>query len=266
MVAYDGTDFAGFQRQAGPDGVDQARTVQGELERALTALYGEHLHNSAAPMPGRVVVRGAGRTDAGVHARGQVIAWDAPPTVPAERLPLALRGLLPADVAVRACQVAESTFDPRRDAVSRVYRYTLVWDPLPDPMRDRYVTRLDASLEPAGVDRVRAAAARLVGEHEFAGFCCRNGQTGSTRRHLRRLDVLTWCADSAGGLARGLVLELEADGFLYKQVRTTVGLLLAIGRGRFEPALVTAMLAGQPRPAQVAVAPPTGLVLERVVY
>lgn len=238
LIAYDGTDFAGFQRQASD------RTVQGELERALGALYQQ-----------AVVVRGAGRTDAGVHARGQVIAFDAPDAVPAERVPLGLRGHLPADVAMRRAWAAESGFDPRRDALQRVYRYTLVADELPDPLRDRFVTRVRPGLDLA---RMREATAPLAGEHDFGSFCCENGASGSTRRVLRSAQ---W--EAAGEL---WCLQLVGDSFLYKQVRCTVGVLLAIGAGRYGPELVEQMLEGAPRPDQVTVAPPTGLVLERVVY
>ena len=238
LVAYDGTDFAGFQRQASD------RTVQGELERALGALYQQ-----------AVTVRGAGRTDAGVHARGQVVAFDVPATVPAERVPLALRGQLPRDVAVRRAWAAEAGFDPRRDAVERVYRYTLVADELPDPLRDRFVTRVRPGLDLAPM---REAAARLPGEHDFGSFCCENGASGSTRRVLRSVE---W--EAADEL---YCLQVVGDSFLYKQVRCTVGVLLAIGYRRYGPELVEQMLAGAPRPDEVTVAPPTGLVLERVVY
>ncbi len=238
LVAYDGTAFAGFQRQA----VD--RTVQAELERGLGELYGQP-----------VTVAGAGRTDAGVHARGQVIAFEAPATVPVERLPQALLGHLPGDVAVRRAWPAPADFDPRRWAVSRTYRYTIAVDALPEPLRDRYATRVRPGLDPA---RMREAAAPLVGEHDFGSFCCQNGAEGSTRRVVRRLEQ-----ETVGEL---ICIELEGDSFLYKQVRCTVGVLMAIGYGRYGPELTERMLAGAPRPVDVTVAPPTGLVLERVRY
>ncbi len=238
IVAYDGTDFAGFQRQAAE------RTVQGVLEEQLTALYGA-----------AVTVSGAGRTDAGVHAAGQVIAVTVPETVPAERLPEALNGLLPADLAVRRSWRAADGFDPRREATARVYRYTLAQDRTRHPLRDRYATRVEPGLNVAAM---QAASERLVGEHDFGSFCCDNGQTGSTRRTLY---AVRWAA-----VEERLTLELVGDSFLYKQVRCIMGGLLAVGRGRFPAELIERMVRGEPRPVQVAVAPPTGLVLERVWY
>ncbi|MCC7490723.1 MAG: tRNA pseudouridine(38-40) synthase TruA [Fimbriimonadaceae bacterium] len=237
-VAYDGTHFAGFQRQA------DARTVQEELESALAWLYAQ-----------RITVHGAGRTDAGVHARGQVIAFDAPATLPAERLALAIRQPLPADVAVRAAWAAAPEFDPRRHASRRVYRYSVVEDLLPDPLRDRFVTRVPPGLDWAAL---QAASGQLVGEHDFGSLCCHNGQQGSTRRTVRRV---TWDRREDIWTA-----EIEGDSFLYRQVRCMMGALLAIGRGRYGADLLASLLAGAPWPAGVAVAPPTGLVLERVEY
>jgi len=237
-VAYDGTHYAGFQRQA------DDRTVQAELEGALALLYRR-----------RVTVHGAGRTDAGVHARGQVVAFYAPGHIPPERVALALSGLLPADVAVRESSRAPDGFDPRRHATSRVYRYTLVQDRLREPLRDRFATRVAPGLD---VPAMRAASRLLLGTHDFVSFCVRDDGEQRTKRGLDRLD---WEVDGAL-----VTLELEAKSFLRKQVRCIMGALLSIGRGKYGPELLARMLAGEPRPSQVAVAPPTGLVLERVHY
>lgn len=239
-VAYDGTDFAGFQRQ--PDGA--GRTVQGELERALADQYGQ-----------RVTVHGAGRTDAGVHARGQVIAFYVGEQIPAERVAQALSGRLPRDIGVRQSSVAPPGFDPRRHALSRVYRYTLVEDRLREPLRDRFTTRVRPGLD---VARMIAAGEALLGAHDFGQFCADEEPGKNTRRTLSRL---SW--SRTGEL---LTVELEAQSFLRKQVRCIMGVLLAVGRRQFGPELVGSMLAGEPRPPQVAVAKPYGLVLERVVY
>jgi tRNA pseudouridine38-40 synthase len=237
-VAYDGTDFAGFQRQ--PD----ARTVQQDLETALAELYGR-----------KVTVHGAGRTDAGVHARGQVIAFYVPDCVPPERVAVATNSRLPRDVALRASELAPAGFDPRRHATARVYRYTLALDRLHDPLRDRYSTRVEPGLD---VDAMMAASPLLVGSHEFASFTVRDDDEPLTRRTLDRLD---WsrCDER-------VTLELEAESFLRKQVRCIMGSLLALARGKIGPETIQAMLAGGPRPPVVAVAPPQGLVLERVDY
>ncbi len=237
IVAYDGTDFLGFQRQA------SGRTVQGALETAFERLYGRPVN-----------VRGAGRTDAGVHATGQVIAARVPDIVPAERLGLALRAYLPGDLAVRQSGPAPEGFDPRRSAISRRYRYVVVQDRFADPLRDRFATRVEPGL---AVAAMRTATAALIGEHDFGSLCCDGGQRGSTVRRML-------CAELLGD--ERLELVLEADSFLYRQVRCIVGVLLAIGRGRLEPEWTERLLTGEPWPAGVSVAPPTGLVLERVRY
>lgn len=237
-LAYDGTDFAGWQQQV------EARTVQGDLQAALGRLYQRDIK-----------VAGAGRTDAGVHARGQVVAFATPGNIPAERVREAVNRELPETVAIRTSWAASETFDPRRDAVARVYRYTLAEDDAREPLRDRYATRVRPGLDR---DAMVAASVRLMGGHDFGSFCCENGYEGSTCRTLRRLD---WDADR-----ERWTLELEGDSFLYKQVRCIMGVLLAIGRGRYDVGLVERMLSGEPRPVAVAVAPPTGLVLERVIY
>ena len=202
-----------------------------------------------------VTVKGAGRTDAGVHATGQVIAFAADDRIPVPRIARALNGQLPQDVSVRAAAVAEPGFDPRRQATARVYRYTLALDCRRQPLRDRYATRIEPGLD---LERMEQAAAGLVGTHDFQSLCCNQGQQGSTRRELR---TLSW--DRRGELVS---LVLEGSSFLYRQVRCIVGVLVAIGRGKFGVELVEALLAGRERPPQIAVAPPTGLVLEQVRY
>lgn len=237
IVAYDGTEFAGFQRQPAQ------RTVQGVLETALAGLYGQP-----------VTVRGAGRTDAGVHACGQVVSWTAPGVVPPERVAAALAGKLPADVALRESQAADDGFDPRRQARARVYRYRLVEDRWADPLRDRFVTRVAPGLDGA---LLSAAAETLVGDHDFRSLCTVEPDE-PTRRTLESVSV------SADGAL--WTVEWRAKSFLRKQVRCMMGVLLATARGHVPSELVEELLAGRPWPPRVAVAPPQGLVLERVEY
>jgi len=239
VVAYDGTEFAGFQRQRA------ARTVQGELEAVLERLYGR-----------RLTVHGAGRTDAGVHARGQVIACYAPATIPPPRLAVAANGLLPGDVALRGSEQAPAGFDPRRHAVRRVYRYRLAQDRLRDPLRDRYVTRVEPGLDLAAMAQ---AAEALLGEHDFRSFCCVEKQDDCGT--VRGLERVAFEVDGPR-----VTVEWAARSFLRKQVRCMMGALLAVGRGKFDPSIMAQMLAGQPWPPSMAVAPPQGLTLERVEY
>lgn len=238
-VSYDGTDFAGFQRQP------NARSVQGELESALSGLYGHP-----------VTVRGAGRTDAGVHAKGQVIAFVAPATVPPEKVAIVLGGWLPADVALRDSEVTTTEFNPRRHAVRRTYRYGFVQDRCRDPLRDRFTTRLWPGLNVAAMEE---AAQLLLGDHDFRSFCTVGDEDESgTTRTLGSVRFETHGAFTT--------VEWQARSFLRKQVRCMMGALFAVGRGKFAPQVVGEMLAGQAWPPQMAVAPPQGLVFERVDY
>ena len=239
LVAYDGTAFAGFQRQP------EARTVQGEIEKVLADLYGQF-----------ITVHGAGRTDAGVHARGQVVAWRAPLTIPPERVAIAANGRLPADVALRDSERAPEGFDPRRWAVSRRYRYRFVEDRLREPLRDRVTTRVEPGLDLAAMQE---ATALFVGSHEFRSFCTLEaGDESPTQRSLIR-------AEWIGGESVPTI-EWEARSFLRKQVRCMMGALFAVGRGECAPERIEAMLAGAPWPSFMSVAAPQGLVLEQVVY
>ncbi len=241
-LAYDGTAFSGWAAQRA------LRTVQGELEAALGTLA------RCDPAP-RLTV--AGRTDAGVHARGQVAHVDLPPAVAADRLLLRrLNGLLPEDVRVHRAAPAPEGFDARFSATWRRYRYRVAdGAERVDPLR-----RADtlAWPRPLDDDRLRAASAGLVGEHDFAAFCRR--REGATT--VRGLQALDWSRDAAG------VLEavVQADAFCHSMVRSLVGALLAVGEGRRPPEWPASLLTRGSRASDVAVAPPHGLVLEAVAY
>lgn len=243
LVAYDGSDFAGFQSQA------NGRAVQDVLEAALGRLYGAALR-----------VRGASRTDAGVHALGQVVSFDlGDPAlagrIPLDRLPLALDGLLPPDVRVLGARTASASFDPRR-AVRKHYRYRLLVRPAPCPLRRREVWHVPPPLDLGAMAR---AAAQLAGRHDFAAFAASGGRVGSTVRHLERLEVRRACPDEVH-------VEAVADGFLYHMVRNLVGTLVEVGRGRRRPEEMASLLASRRREAAGATAPARGLCLLAVEY
>ena len=240
-IAYDGTAFAGSQYQP------NARTVQGELEEALNRLTGE-----------RVRIRLAGRTDAGVHATGQVVAFCL-----ARRrrgagfgwpeLQRRLNAILPADLAVRSLRAASAGFDPRRDARWRVYRYRIRMAGSRQPV-DRHRTleigdRLD-------VAAMRAAAAQLLGERDFGALG--SDVRGRTVRHVSQVRVV----------ARGASVEVvvTANAFLRRMVRSIVALLLEVGRGKLAPDEVPGLLERGGRALDGRAAPARGLTLERVVY
>lgn len=238
-LAYDGTGFSGWATQPG------LRTVQGSLEAVLATICpGE------AP---RLTV--AGRTDAGVHARGQVAHVDLAATMAKDRLLLRrLNGLLPPDIRVFAAGPAPAGFDARFAAEWRRYAYRVVDGP-GDPLR-----RADTLVWPRALDRDRLqeASGALVGEHDFAAYCKRR-EGATTIRDLQRLD---WVRDESGVLTA----TFQADAFCHSMVRSMVGALLAVGEGRRPEAWPGSLLTARERASTVLVAPPHGLSLEAVGY
>lgn len=243
-LAYDGRPFAGWQLQ--PD----APTVQGTLERALARLYG------CEGSGGRVPVVGAGRTDAGVHALGQVAAFRAPAERGAEELAAGLDALLPPELRVLRLAPAPERFHPCRDAIGKLYRYRIVNRRVMLPFESPWAWHVKAPLE---LEPVREAAARLEGRHDFASFATSGGQSETTVRQLRRLEP-------HAGPDGAWVIEAEADGFLYRMVRNLVGLLVEVGLERRAPEEATAVLEARRRSAAGRTAPPQGLCLVRVDY
>ena len=240
VIEYDGTAFAGSQVQP------NARTVQGELEEALNRLIGE---------PTRV--RLAGRTDAGVHATGQVAAFCVPRVLPRggglPELRRRLNAALPPDLAVRSLRAAPAGFDPRRDARWRVYRYRVLANGAKRPMERYRTLEIDDELD-AGA--MRAAAARMLGERDFGSLG--SHATGRTVRHLAEVGIHR----------RGDLVEIRvtANAFLRRMVRSLVALLLEVGRGRMAPEQVEGVLTTPGRALHGRAVPARGLTLERVIY
>ena len=233
-LAYDGTGFRGFARQPG------ARTVQGALEDVLERVLGE--------IP-RLAV--AGRTDAGVHALGQVVSLetDADPV----RLQRSLNRKLAPEVVVRDARRAPDGFDARRSATSREYVYRVHTGDWPDPFSARYEWHRPG---PLGLAAMRRAARDLVGEHDFASFCRR--PDASTVRNLQRLAVRR--------VGERVEIRARANAFLQQMVRSLVGTLVAVGDGRIAAEAMPDVLAARDRAAAGPVAPPHGLTLLAVRY
>jgi tRNA pseudouridine38-40 synthase len=240
VVEYEGTAYLGWQVQPG------GPTVQSVLEAALATALREPVR-----------VRGAGRTDAGVHAAGQVCAVRVT-TVPADlgKLRKSLNALTPDDVSVREIEVVDDAFDPRRHARSRVYEYRLWTAPAPSPFWRRWAWH-----HPQGLDRnaLAAAAATLVGEHDFAAF--RAADAEPVRSTVRRVFESAFRQDGAL-----LVYRIEATAFLKHMVRNLVGTLAEIGRGERPPDDVPRLLAARDRRLAGATAPAHGLTLVTVRY
>lgn len=238
-VQYDGTDFRGFQRQT------DVVTVQGVLEDALLKLTGRATN-----------IHGAGRTDAGVHARGQVFNFRTRTNIPIERWPLALNSRLPDTVVVTDARLVSDDFHARISARAKIYEYNIRNAPFPSVFEDRYTLFVR---EPLDVGAMQRAAALLVGRHDFAAFRA----TGSTPvrttvRHLAALNVMQ--NDHA------ITITARADGFLYHMMRNIVGSLLLVGRNKHEPAWLQAVLESGKRQLAGPTAPARGLCLVAVKY
>ncbi|HAJ38009.1 MAG TPA: tRNA pseudouridine(38-40) synthase TruA [Chloroflexi bacterium] len=256
LVAYDGTDFHGFQYQA------NAPTVQGVLEAAL---------DRCCRREGRVV--GAGRTDAGVHANGQVVSVSVSWAHTLTALERAWNVHLPAAVSIRSVREAPVGFHPRFGAISRTYRYTVQMYVAPSnfpapkhsPLTDRYALLVSQPLDLAAMN---AAAEVLIGVHDFATF----GQATHGESTEREVFAAQWqtsinslpALDNFPG--QRLVFTITANAFLRQMVRNIVGTLLMVGRGAMTPAEVAAILTARDRRLSAPPAPPQGLVLESVTY
>jgi tRNA pseudouridine38-40 synthase len=240
-LAYDGTDFAGWQRQAAPE-ADRARTVQGTLEQALSRL--------AAGV--RVPV---GRTDAGVHAIGQVASFDLPREIDPARLARALNALLPGDVRVLEAARAPAGFHARKGAVSKLYRYVLDTGPVQLPTRRRLAAHVPVALDRR---RVAEAAALVRGRHDFASLASAGSSARTTVRTVLRSEV-AWDGET-------VIYDVEADGFLRKMVRSLAGGLIAVGRGASSVDDLARALEARDRRAWPAPADARGLTLVAVRY
>lgn len=238
ILAYDGTDFRGMQRQS------HTRTVQGEVEAALRKVGWQ----------GKSILA-AGRTDSGVHASGQVIAFDFEWTHTPEELLKALNANLPHDAAVKSLKAIAQEFHPRYDAVSRHYDYHIFSQPLRNPLRERFAWRVWPEIE---IHQMQAAADLLCGEHDFAAFGAATKPGGPT---IRQVFSAVWQQTDDE-----LIFKISANAFLYHMVRRIVWLLVQIGHKKFEPEIVVDFLNGKNSEAHLGLAPPNGLSLVEVRY
>jgi tRNA pseudouridine38-40 synthase len=258
-IAYDGTDFAGWQRQG------SSRTVQAAIEDALQPIEGA-----------RVVLIGAGRTDAGVHAAGQVASVRLTSTIPAGELLRALNATLPEDVRVLAVDLVDDRFNAQFAAKTKTYRYWMLSAGVVPPQLRRYVWHVP---QPLDVERMHGAAAAVLGRHDFAAFQASGSDVLTTVREVLVSRVTESCPDAATSspavlplnlppLASGRLIgyEITGTGFLRHMVRNIVGTLVDIGRSRRPVGDVAAILASRDRTRAAATAPPHGLVLWKVTY
>lgn len=240
-LAYDGSEFEGWQAQAGPRA---ARTVQGVFENALERLTG-------AP----VAVAAAGRTDAGVHALGQVVSFDGPEAWLPERLQRALNGVLPADLRVVTAAITAPDFHARRSACAKLYRYELDTGRVQVPTRRRLAAHVPGPLD---AQAVAETAALYLGHRDFAALRSTGGSAVTSVRTVLHSEV-RWAGET-------LIYEVVADGFLRKMVRSMVGGLIAAGRGQRSPSALSAVLESGDRQRWPAPAAAHGLTLVEVSY
>ena len=238
-LEYDGTEFYGFQRQA------EHRTVQAEIEDAIGRVCNGD----------RVVVSAAGRTDSGVHARGQVIAFNAEWRHCLSDLLGAINAHLPSDASLVALDYAEDRFDPRRAARWRRYEYNIYNAPVRSPLHARMSWRVWPELD---LDAMQVGSEILIGEHDFASFGRAPDKSGHTIRTVREAK---WRAE---GLF--LIFAIEANAYLYHMVRSIVGALRLVGTGRWKADMMNEVLKSKDRGRCVVLAPPQGLVLAEVKY
>jgi tRNA pseudouridine38-40 synthase len=236
LVAYDGTDFHGFARQK------SAHTVQGSLEEKLSMLL-------RAP----IETVGAGRTDAGVHASGQVVSFASESEVEPAWLQMRLNKLLAPEIVVRAAAEVPEDFSARFSAVRREYQYRIYRSATPDPFRDRFALWVPDKLS---ITAMRAGARALIGEHDFSSFC-RRGE-GSMVRRVRSIRFI-----SDGD---GLTVTIKADSFCHQMVRSVVGMLLDVGTGKRRSEEMANALKERHRNSAGSVAPARGLHLLLVSY
>ncbi|MGM9929715.1 MAG: tRNA pseudouridine(38-40) synthase TruA [Bacillus sp. (in: firmicutes)] len=238
IISYDGTLFSGYQVQV------NARTVQGELERVL------------ATMHKRVVkVTASGRTDAGVHALGQVIHFDTTLNIPASKWVQALNAMLPADIAILHAEYVPDSFHARYEAKGKQYRYVIDLGKVRNPLKRNYTYHYPYAVD---IDRIRAACQYAVGTHDFSSFCAANT---SVVDKVRTIHSIT-CEQQGNEL----VLTYTGNGFLYNMVRILTGTLIEIGNGARKPEEMQAIIASCNRSDAGKTAPAQGLYLQEVYY
>jgi tRNA pseudouridine38-40 synthase len=237
-VEYDGTDFSGFQFQIGH------RSVQLEIETAITKLTGQEVR-----------VNGAGRTDTGVHALGQVVSFACETRIPLERMALALNSALPPDVSVSAVEEVEERFHARFSAKSRAYVYVIFNRPLPSAMYRRYTMHCPEALD---VEAMRLGASYLLGTQDFRAWANDTSEVATTTRHMIRCTVRP--------VKQFVLVQVEASAFLRGMVRNITGTLIQVGTGRRTPETIAEITESRSRNCAGPSAPARGLCLVRVRY
>ena len=237
-LSYDGTRYYGWQRQ------DHVISIQEELEKACTKFFGQ-----------KVQIRGAGRTDAGVHARGQCASFVVRTPIPLEKVPLALNRILPDDIVVTGAQEAPGQFHPQYSAKYKTYEYQIINAAYPVPQMRHY-----AAFEyvPLNVEWMRQGADYFVGTHDFGGFCAATSSKKSTTRTIHYIKI-----SQREAL---ITVEMCGNGFLHHMIRIIVGTLIEVGKGFIRPEEIPAIISSKNRQNAGPTVPACGLTMTHVEY
>ena len=246
-IAYDGTNYHGFQRQLPI--TKSTLAIQNVLEDKLQKIFG-----------GKIELAAAGRTDAGVHAFGQVVNFSTDGTIPIDKIPIAASGLLPDDIVVLEAWESDSDFNARHSAKSKIYIYRILTSRVSNPFVNRYAWHIHYPLD---VEAMRKALSILIGRHDFSAFRAAGGAPMSPVRTIFSAGI-DFNNDFYGSSI--MTIKIHANGFLYHMARNIVGSLVAVGRGRFSVEDFKRIFDGCDRNKAAPTAPPQGLCLYEVFY
>ncbi|MFH1791794.1 MAG: tRNA pseudouridine(38-40) synthase TruA [Candidatus Omnitrophota bacterium] len=238
IIEYDGTAYCGWQSQK------TGCSVQETIEKALKKILGE-----------KITVTGAGRTDSGVHAKGQVASFRTVSDLEPGRIRKALNANLPTDIRIAGAVDSAPGFNAQFDAKSKIYRYTIVRSDCMSPFLVKYAAPVSYDLD---IGQMLKAAQKLLGRHDFASFMSAHGSARTSTRTVKNVSVRK--------RGRLIYIDIEADGFLYNMVRAIAGTLIEIGRGRMSPAIMGGIISARDRSKAGPTAPARGLCLMRVKY
>ena len=243
-IAYDGTDYCGFQIQPG------LSTIQGVTEKALADLTGE-----------TVSLTGGSRTDSGVHSRGNIAVFDTDMPIPAEKIPYALNSRLPRDIVVQSAVETDPGFHPRHCDSLKTYEYVILNRQIDIPVLSRYALHFPRPLDLLAMQQ---AADFFAGEHDFASFCASGAVTETT---VRRIEHVSLTKDTEGPYDDGLIrFRVTGNGFLYNMVRIMAGTLIDVGVGRLKADAIPDIIQASNRQAAGNTAPPQGLTHIKTVF
>ena len=253
IIAYEGTAYAGWQIQNSPQSAvysPQKKTIQEIIEKTLQKILQE-----------KVKVIGSGRTDAGVHALSQVANFKTHSGLSLKVIQKALNSLLPRDISIKSLSLVDGNFNSCSLAQSKVYRYSIFNSPFSSVFLDRYAWHIPYTLN---VRLMQKEAKVLAGSHDFKSFCASGSSAKTTRRTMYKISLKG--ITNSPQRTRHIVIEIEADGFLYNMARTIVGTLVEIGRGRFVKGSLKKILQAKDRRQAGPTAPAKGLFLAKVRY